>query len=533
MSPAASPAPARFRPQSQAAAEAALAAVAATFRVQAEPPETRTTTYLDTFDWRLHRAGGTLAAEPLRGGGVTLRWSGLGGRPRRHLRAARVPAFPTDLAPGPFRDALAEITWVRRLLPLATLAAESAETRVLDERDKTVARLRFTAAGRALAGDAAPPAGGGEPLAPSLELLPVRGYPEAGEHLAALLAATPELAPADGSELGELLAAVGREPRDYSSKLALSLDPAMRADQAAHAIHRTLLATLEANEEGVRRDLDSEFLHDFRVAVRRTRSALGQIKGVYPPAVRERFAGELSWLGRATGPTRDLDVHRLEMDGYRAELPAAVRPHLEPLGAYLERHQREEHARLVEALDSPRYGELVAAWSAFLAAEPPGGADAPSAGRPVREVASERIWRAWRRLRKRGRRLDDSSPDAALHRLRIDAKKLRYLIEFFRSLYDPGELGKPLRALKKLQDNLGAFNDLAVQRRALGRFAEGMAAEGAAPPATLLAMGRLQTVLEERHRDERRRFARRFARLTRGRTAKHLGTLFAPGGERA
>ena len=45
------------------------------------------------------------------------------------------------------------------------------------------------------------------------------------------------------------------------------------------------LQTLRINEDGVRKDLDSEFLHDFRVAVRRTRSALSQIKGVFPAAV--------------------------------------------------------------------------------------------------------------------------------------------------------------------------------------------------------------------------------------------------------
>ena len=67
--------------------------------------------------------------------------------------------------------------------------------------------------------------------------------------------------------------------------------------------------------------------------------------------------------------------------------------------------------------------------------------------------------------------IDDDSPDEALHRLRIDAKKLRYLLEFFRALYPPKEIGAVVGALKSLQDNLGDFNDLSVQQGAMRGFA--------------------------------------------------------------
>ena len=77
-------------------------------------------------------------------------------------------------------------------------------------------------------------------------------------------------------------------------------------------LHR-LLDTMLANETGTREDIDSEFLHDFRVSVRRTRSAISQIKGVIPQKILDRFRPEFTWLGQITGPTRDMDVYLPEI----------------------------------------------------------------------------------------------------------------------------------------------------------------------------------------------------------------------------
>jgi len=54
----------------------------------------------------------------------------------------------------------------------------------------------------------------------------------------------------------------------------------MRADIAGKYIYSHLLKAIKANEQGTIADTDSEFLHDFRVAVRRTRAGLSQIKGI-------------------------------------------------------------------------------------------------------------------------------------------------------------------------------------------------------------------------------------------------------------
>ena len=315
------------------------------------------------------------------------------------------------------------------------------------------------------------------------------------------------LEPVEEPELERSLGAVGRRAGD--SKVAIELDPAMPAAEAAKLIHRTLLEAIRRNESGTRQDLDSELLHDFRVAVRRTRSALSQIKGVYPRADLATFKPELRWLGGLTGPTRDLDVFRLKMDDYQAELPAVARQDVEPLKQHLRSEQRRAQRRMARALGSDRYRRLIDAWDRFLS-EPADLEIAANAARPVGEVASERLGRAYRRVIEKGQSIDDQASAVALHELRIECKKLRYLMEFFRSLFDADRIGRLIQELKRLQDNLGDFNDFEVQRASLRSFADDLR-RGYVPAAASMAMGRLMEHLEAGQARERQQFLQRFA----------------------
>jgi CHAD domain-containing protein len=169
---------------------------------------------------------------------------------------------------------------------------------------------------------------------------------------------------------------------------------------------------------------------------------------------------------------------------------------------------------MVAALDSGRYERLVQEWRHFLAKGTPKDDSPPNARRPVKAVAAERIDKVWRRVMKRGGKIDRDTPNQALHELRIECKKLRYLLEFFRGLFSPDEISSLVSELKRLQDNLGDFNDYEVQQDTLRSFADRMSADGTAPAGTLLAMGRLMLRLEEGQREERERFEECFTRFS-------------------
>jgi CHAD domain-containing protein len=77
------------------------------------------------------------------------------------------------------------------------------------------------------------------------------------------------------------------------------------------------------------------------------------------------------------------------------------------------------------------------------------------------------IYKRYRRIVKKGSKISETTPDEKLHELRIDCKKLRYLLEFFTSLFPENEMKKLVKQLKQLQENLGDFNDLSVQQEFL------------------------------------------------------------------
>jgi len=245
----------------------------------------------------------------------------------------------------------------------------------------------------------------------------------------------------------------------------------------------------------------------FRVYV----SALTQIKEVFPPEVVERFKEDFAWLGQVTGPTRDMDVYLLALDDYKRKLPSMLREALEPLRGFLESHQTDEQKALTQHFNSLRFRNLLKEWRTFLEARVPEQAVAANAERPVREVADERIWKMYKRVLKEGRAIGDDSPAENLHELRKSCKKLRYLLEFFQSLYPRRQTQALIKVLKVLLDNLGNFQDLEVQADSLRELAGKVVKEQHVGPDTLLAMGALIGGLTERQQDAREHFAQIFA----------------------
>ncbi len=471
-------------------------------------------TCFDTFDWRLWAAGAALAGSR-EGDEWVMHWrrEEAGAEHREHFAAP--PEFVWDLPKGQPRRDLEGLVEMRRLLPLAEVDHRGQEVRLLDGREKTVARLRLESWNVTATG-----ARRSKRLRSRLVPAPVRGY---DRDYARLLAFLEEqgLERAERPVLEEAYEACGLHPGDYKGKVLIPLEAEMPAHLAMRRILRQLLDTIRRNEDGLRQDLDSEFLHDFRVAVRRTRSALSQVKGVLPARRVARFAKEFKWLGGQTGALRDLDVYLLKLDDYRASLPAKA--DLSALEDLLRRKQKAEHRRVARVLGTKRFHRLLPDWEGFLADEE--APDTPPAGlAPIAEVARDRILKAHARVIKKGRAIGPASPDEKLHRLRIDCKKLRYLLEFFRDLYDPKQIGDVIKALKCLQDNLGDFNDLTVQQGAMTHFAEELA-ELHAPAEPLLALGQLIANLVGRHDEERRRFHEQFDRFDRGKVRKRLRKL--------
>jgi CHAD domain-containing protein len=339
-----------------------------------------------------------------------------------------------------------------------------------------------------------------------ITLTGLRGYEDAFERLVPVIESRPGLAPCPEGPLGVMLARIGASTRGDLSQPRIDLAPNVRADLGARRIHLALLDVLDANEPGLRANIDTEFLHDFRVAVRRTRSLLGQIRHVFPQDAVEHFSTEFSWLGRLTGPPRDLDVLVLALRERLAELPSADR---DALTAALGRAQRHEHEQLVRALDSERYRTLRSDWKTFLNQPVSSGPEAENAGAGLATVISRRAWRLSQRIVSRGKSIDHHTPPEQIHAVRIDAKKLRYLVDVAPSFYDSDDVAGMLRALKKLQQVLGDFNDANVQGRQLLEFGSGL--DAGTPASVLMTLGGLAEQCWQRREGLRRQVVKRLA----------------------
>jgi CHAD domain-containing protein len=413
----------------------------------------------------------------------------------------RWPATLDRLPAGPVRQRLEPVVGIRALLPVVTASTSRRELRVLNADDKTVARVILDRLVPATSRGGVPP----EPLH-RLTVGGVRGYDVQADRACRLVAALPGVATADTPLPDALLAAVGHVGRESAPP---RLAATMPAAPALAAVLLYQLDVLEANVDGTLRDLDTEFLHDLRVAVRRTRSAVKLCRAALPAKLTETFAPELRWLGDVTTPVRDLDVYVLGYPDMAASLRAAEPADLEPFHAYLLGRRGTERRRLVRALRSTRFTDLTAAWRAALDRL----TTAPDQ-RALGGLADSVLRRAHRRVLTLGSAIAPASPPTHLHDLRKRCKELRYLLEFFAPLLAP-DAQRATKDLKALQDCLGAYQDNEVQRDAIRTFAAEMLAARTAPVATLLAMGELVARLDARQRAARDEFATRFAAFAR------------------
>jgi CHAD domain-containing protein len=104
------------------------------------------------------------------------------------------------------------------------------------------------------------------------------------------------------------------------------------------------------------------------------------------------------------------------------------------------------------------------------------------------------------------RSLGADTPDEAVHQVRIQCKKLRYLIEFFGELLPSDETDHIEKQLRRLQTSLGLFNDYSVQQRTLLDYWEQKRKTGGNHEGLALSLGGLIALLNEGQQTERKRF---------------------------
>ncbi len=311
------------------------------------------------------------------------------------------------------------------------------------------------------------------------------------------------------------------------AKVEVAIGYEQRADAAAAAVLRRLLAVVSENLEGAVAGADTEYLHQLRIAVRRSRTVQRQLRGVFPALDLPGYRSDFRWLQRATGDSRDLDVYVEDFGDLRRMLPGSMRGELEPLRATLIRRQLVARTRMTAALRSRRAADLSEDWERLLESLVELALDdRPDARRSIGSLTGERIVAVYETIVSTGGAIDESSPAESYHELRKTGKELRYLLELFATQLFDEELTEPLiRSLKSMQDLLGRHQDREVQVQMLHSLVDEVATL-AGGPAACLAMGVLVERLRADELATRREFAARYAALADDeQRARVLGTL--------
>ena len=465
----------------------------------------------DTFDWRLYNRSMTLY---LAGNELYLHQFD-GNKLLCSQVSFQVPTFIKEMGEGTLKETLEPIVEMRALINLVEVKKVSNYYRIFNNEQKTVAWIVYEDFHRECSS-----------LITGIHMQPVRGYNSMFFKLETFFEGI-------GFQRGtvfdlytETLRKSGIAPGDYSSKVKIGLEPELESGTAAKKILLFLFDVMQKNESGIKHDIDSEFTHDFRVAIRRSRSAFTQLKGVLPQDKTDRFKVDFAELGQLTNPLRDLDVFLLKEDIYRDMLPETLKEGIVPIFEYLrqERSQALEKVRL--ELESPHYYVFKHEYAEFLQVPTVVSSLAPNSSKLVIDLAKERIYKRYRRILRDGRQAQTLADEQDLHRLRIECKKLRYLIEFFSSLFPPEKIADLLKQMRKLQDNLGDFNDLNIQSEQLLNISAELSAGDDLYTKSLLAIGSLVGLLEREKGEVKDKFVDTFTSFSSKGNRKLYKELF-------
>lgn len=419
-----------------------------------------------------------------------------------------------DLPAGVVGDRVRAVIEDRALLPRARIRMRTRALNVCNDDGKTV--VRMVVEEPVLARRRGPAA----ELGRRLLVTGVLGY---DRDLARVVASLDRRLRRSTQTLAdEAMGAAGVPACGVASDIDVVLEAETRADTATAAICLRLADVVEANLPGVVADLDPEFLHDLRVAVRRSRSVLKEMRTVLAGEEADRARASLRWVQELTGPTRDLDVLLQDWSTMAAPVPPAMADDLQPLVDLLCGERERAFEAMRRTLRGRRFAHAWQDWRETLSNADFSG---PAAARPIGALAGGRIVAVYGGMVKMGRAVVDDSPPSALHELRKKGKELRYLLELFGSLW-PSERVKPLvGALKGLQDVLGHFQDDEIQVGELRRLGPAVAATPGGTDS-LIALGFVIEGLTARQAQARRDFARRFAEFAAPATRRVVETTF-------
>jgi CHAD domain-containing protein len=249
------------------------------------------------------------------------------------------------------------------------------------------------------------------------------------------------------------------------------IKPADTMAEAGRKILRFQFAHMLSHEDGTRKGEDIEELHDMRVATRRMRAAFDVFGQFFKTKEVKKHLKRLRTTGRTLGRMRDLDVFMEKAHRHLESLPENERTGLSPLLKAWQQKQTEEREKLVAYLGSDKYQQFKQDFNEFTSSFDvialPISETNPNPNL-INHVVPVLIYTRLNAVRAQETLIPNAAVEQ-LHALRIELKKLRYAMEFFREVLGK-EAKDVINELKALQDHLGDLTDTNVVCQILSEF---------------------------------------------------------------
>jgi CHAD domain-containing protein len=259
----------------------------------------------------------------------------------------------------------------------------------------------------------------------------------------------------------KLVRALGQRAQEPPSVVVVSVD--RQSSMAELVCHVTAYSVKQIvmNDAGVRLGRDPEAVHRYRVAARRLRSDLRTFDRFLEDGPAGRLRDELSWLGGAVGPVRDLDVLGARFVGHSSGLPDEDQAAASKLLARVWASRRDARDELLEAMRSERYDSVLRALVEFASGPPLGRDFKHESTRPAAGPARRLVKRRWKQLAATVEAVGEDPSDEELHRIRIAAKRCRYAAEAVAPVV--GRRASRFAAgVEEVQTVLGDYHDTVV-----------------------------------------------------------------------
>lgn len=459
-------------------------------RFAARPTLNLRDTYYDSADWMIFRAGYALRVrhasatdQPDAGDTeITLKslqasQNGLAQRTEFTESIGNAPLDEILARPDGIGGRIRELVGARPLTPLFH-ARTRRERQQLLEADSDLALAEVDLDETSIEA----PSGQAQELR-RVEVECINAEPEALTPLVEQLRDAAQLLPVEMSKFRAGLAAAGLDPAADALPGDVDVLAMQPFGQAQLALMRRYFLAVTDKEAEVRAG-STTALHEMRVAARHLEVLL-RVFGAHAPAWATESKPRVRGLIKTLGEVRDADVQLAFLDATLHALEPGQRPPFEPMREQLLNHHGQARTHLLQVLDSPAIQAWRSEWRQRLKND--ASASTPDPQTVTAVVARDLVRGEFRKLRKRARLLGKKSSAEDYHEVRIRAKRLRYTLDAFASLY--GDAGQEfIRALARLQTVLGEYHDASLREHL---FTELISNAHKLPASTSFVVGRL------------------------------------------